>query len=89
MDFRQNRENESWHKKIWNYLKSFFQREETPSIIETWERIRPTPTTSEASSIELSSAAEEPRQGNRRLRKNQPKFLVCNKLILCSIVKEF
>ena len=75
MDFRHHRENESWYEKIWDYLTSIFQRE-PPSLLETWEEIRPTPTTSEASS---SSTDEEPRQAYRRSRSNQPKFLVCIK----------
>ena len=64
----ENRGDENFLEKTWNYLKSFFERE-PPSIRDTWEKIRPT-------STENSSSDEQKRHENRGSRKNGKKLKV-------------
>ena len=58
MAFIINRENESWLERIRNYFQPIFE-EEPPSLLETWNDIRPT-------STDHSTSDEEPEIQFRR-----------------------
>ena len=84
MAFLQPRENESWLVRILNYLQSI-NKPEPPSILETWNRIRPTSSedssesssTDERTSPRLSGIRHHTENG-RRSRFGVYKFLLCS-----------
>ena len=70
MAFIINRENESWLERVRNYFQSIFEEEPptllAPSLLETWNDIRPT-------STDHSTTDEEPEIQFRRPSQIQKK----------------